>query len=662
MVMVAKLIPLFFNLLLFFVPLIVFPKTSELFEFNKMVAVYGLTVLIVFTWIYRMILYKKVIFRRTILDIPLLIFLFCQVISTIFSIDPVTSLFGYYSRLHGGLLSSLSYALLYWAYVSNMDKKSTLKSIYFLLFSGGLASAYGVAQHFGVDRELWVQDVVNRVFSTLGQPNWLAAFLATIIPVSLALGIRAKVGSGRLILWTMVPLVFFLVLLYTKSRSGLIAFVVSDLIFWAVVIKKNLIKKAFFWHMGVLFLAFLVGTIWTPGIGSIINKTPSPEDIYEHGGTESGDIRKIVWKGAVEIWKKNPLIGSGVETFAYSYYKLRPKEHNLTSEWDYLYNKAHNEYLGFAANTGTIGLISYLVFILSAILLFKTNIQHSKEKYLNLALASGFSSILVSNFFGFSVVVVGLLFFLLPAFSVTLSTKPEKYSSPKDKLTSIQIFGLLAILLSTSYFLFLISKYWYADFLYASGKNLNDSSEAFKAEGPLRGALALNPFPTVYYQELASAISTQSVSWFESGDLQKAEKLAEEAVTYSQTAADISPWDLSLKKSRAALLIKLSEEDPGYLEDAQKVFLEASVLAPTDAKIHYNLGLTLARLGKTEEAISTLEKTVKLKSNYRDARFALALLYLGQKRNQEARAELIYILEHVNPNDPLTEQQLEEIP
>ena len=57
---------------------------------------------------------------------------------------------------------------------------------------------------------------------------------------------------------------------------------------------------------------------------------------------------------------KYPLFGTGVETFAYSYNFVRPLTHNLTSEWDYVYNKAHNEYFNYLATTGFIGLISYL--------------------------------------------------------------------------------------------------------------------------------------------------------------------------------------------------------------------------------------------------------------------------------------------------------------
>jgi O-antigen ligase len=143
--------------------------------------------------------------------------------------------------------------------------------------------------------------------------------------------------------------------------------------------------------------------------------SPSNSPALETGGTESGTIRRIVWKGAFEIWKNYPLLGTGPETFAYAYSQFRPKEHNLVSEWDYIYNKAHNEYLNLAANTGTLGLMSYLILIGSAILLF---IKKGRIEYL-----SGYVGLLISNFFGFSVVPTQLILFLFPAIVLTLNDK-----------------------------------------------------------------------------------------------------------------------------------------------------------------------------------------------------------------------------------------------
>jgi O-antigen ligase/Tfp pilus assembly protein PilF len=626
-----------------------------------MVVTYALTVLIMVFWVVRMIYQRQIIFRRTILDIPLLVFLFSQTVSTIISIDPTTSLFGYYSRAHGGLLSYLAYGLLYWAWVSNMDAKKSIRSLYFLTASFILVCLYGVAQRLGVDKDIWVQDVVNRVFSSLGQPNWLAAWIVAVVPLTWVFWLEKGKSKTGYVLWGLASLLSFLVLLFTKSRSGLLGFAVADAVFWFFVFRKNT-KITLSWHISILALAAVLGTIWTPSISSLLAGQPAQEVAPEPGGTESGDIRKIVWKGAIEIWKKHPILGTGVETFAYSYWGVRPAQHNLTSEWEYLYNKAHNEYLNFAANTGSLGFVSYLAFISVAVLAFRKNLRDRRNYKLNLALLSGFLSILVTDFFGFSVVPVAIVFFIFPAISEVITREAEIIPAPKLKLSAFLKLGIFAALALGSYFLFLVFKYWYADFVYAKGKDLNDSSEPFRAEEYLRRALKLNSRPSLYWDELSAALGTQSLSWYESGDAQKAKSLAEEAILLSEKALEISPMDLSLKKSQASLFIRLSQIDPGYMAEANRVFAEASLLAPTDAKVFYNLGLSLVRLGKKDEARAVLEKAVELKANYRDARFALALVYIDNGKYKEAKSQLVYILEKISPNDPLVKQQLEEIP
>src|SRR3989344_2668570 len=143
-----NIVAVLFYILFFLTPLVLFPKTSEVFEFNKMVFVYAATIFIVFFWILKMILSRKIIFKRSPLDIPLILFLISNVISTIFSIDQRTSLLGYYSRFNGGLLSTVSYLMLYWAYVSNMDRVKTKTIFYTLLTSSFFVSAYAILQHF----------------------------------------------------------------------------------------------------------------------------------------------------------------------------------------------------------------------------------------------------------------------------------------------------------------------------------------------------------------------------------------------------------------------------------------------------------------------------------------------------------------------------------
>ncbi len=111
-----------------------------------------------------------------------------------------------------------------------------------------------------------------------------------------------------------------------------------------------------------------------------------------------------------------------METFAYSYYQDRPVEHNMLSEWDFLYNKAHNEFLNILATTGTVGFLSYLGIIgfFAVHVLKGLTLQRQGETLVN-ALFAAYVSILVTNFFGFSVVIIGLYFFLIPAFYEILS-------------------------------------------------------------------------------------------------------------------------------------------------------------------------------------------------------------------------------------------------
>ncbi|MFZ5845187.1 MAG: hypothetical protein ACOY0S_01830, partial [Patescibacteria group bacterium] len=110
-----------FYLLFALVPLLLTPWNYELFEYNKMMAVYALTVLIVSAWLVKMVALKEIRVAKTPLDIPLLLFFSSQLLSSLFSLDRHISWFGYYSRFNGGMFSVISYVLLFYAFVSNRD-------------------------------------------------------------------------------------------------------------------------------------------------------------------------------------------------------------------------------------------------------------------------------------------------------------------------------------------------------------------------------------------------------------------------------------------------------------------------------------------------------------------------------------------------------------
>lgn len=690
-----------FYALFFIIPLLFTTANSELFEFNKMMLTYALAMVIVACWAVKCILAGQLIFRRTPLDLPIFIFFVSQFLSSLVSIDIHTSIWGYYTRSHGGLLSTIAYITLFYAFVSNMDKRKTQNVIRYLLLSGIIVSVWGILEHFGkspsclfitgrLDVSCWVQDVQTRVFATLGQPNWMAAWLVAVTPLAWALTISKTLNAkGRNVLYLVLPNLLFLAILFTKSRSGLLGFAVAFTVFWGITFvihnSKFLIRPFALLVTCYLVLVTIFGTPWTPSLleQNAKRDTQNVETgtVLERGGTESGEIRKIVWKGALDIWKAYPLFGSGVETFAYSYYNFRPVEHNYTSEWNFLYNKAHNEYLNFLATTGVFGLGSYLVLIMTFLWCSLKNIKYQILKIkntdknlknfdifnchfdiyiLNFALLAGFTSILVTNFFGFSVVPVALLFFLYPAMAFTLNAKRDTQNGVTVKLGLKDILSAFAVLLFAFYALLRLGQIWYADKLYAQGDKKIDGGEIVAGANKLEEAIKLRPDEPLYYDKLAGAYSIIAAALAEEGQ-KDANEIAEKAKDAADKAFGISPRNINLLKTRASTFTRLAFVDPAYLNYSVITLESAIVLAPTDPLVHYRLGLARYRTGNAKEAIKTLERAIELKPNYTDGYFALAEIYTVEGEKEKAKERLEYILKNIDPTNQVVKEKLERL-
>lgn len=607
---IARIIHIIFYILVSLTPLIFLEKTSELFEFNKIVLVYGATVLILVFWAMASISERKFIFRKTPLTIPIAILLISQIISTLFSIDFRTSLLGYYSRFNGGLASMLSYAVLYFAFVTFMDSEHTKRVLKLAIASCLLVAIIGILEHFNFSvscillrgtstNDCWVQDAGGRVFATLGQPNWLAAYLVMLIPITWILGIK------RPRLSIILSTTLFVTLLFTKSRSGILGLAISEIAYLLLIFyfrQKKLFKTTFISGVIMVALTLAIGIPGTQNLSSV------KESALESGGTESGVIRQIVWRGALDVWKHNPIVGTGLETFAYSYYKYRPVEHNLVSEWDYIYNKAHNEYLNYAANSGIFGLITYLTVIIVSIY----QIIKNSNNFLRIGLLAGYLGLLVTNFFGFSVVLTSLFFFLYPAVAYSLVSQNKFKTIKTNKLAASQKLLISGSLILSVFALFILGRYWYSDTLYAEGK--------------LAEAIKLSPGESVYWLEIAKSSKNAAMELSESGDNKNAIVVANDADNEAKNALVLSPNNINTRKIATDIYTDLSAIDSSYLLTARQIIIDTVPLAPTDAKVFYLLGAANARINQNSEAINALKYALVLKPIYDDAQSLLRQL------------------------------------
>ncbi len=712
--MLDRIIFYSYGLLFFLVPLFWTPANFELFEYNKMMLTYGLTIIITGTWILKSLQDKRLIFNRTPLDIPLVLFLIANIISTILSIDRHTSIWGYYSRSNGGLLSTISYLLLYWGFVSNITQTQVLKLLKVGLAAGVVTSLWAISEHFGVSPSCvilrqefndgcWVQDVRARVFATLGQPNWLAAYLEMLIFPCIYF-IQTSHSKSQTIRYTLTAITLYLAFTFTFSRGATLGLIAGLAIFFGIIFwqNKNLVldkKKGFdltkIWPVIRLskitwvILAFLVinlifgsalsrfqfTNLFTKSPSEINIQSPAGTTQLESGGTESGKIRLIVWQGALNIFRHYPFFGSGIETFAYSYYQFRPASHNLVSEWDFLYNKAHNEFLNYLATTGIIGFISYMTIIL-VFLIFSIRYliyskgqksQDTKDKVLYTALLASYISYLVQNFFSFSVVIIAIFFYLFPGLSFVLSDqiKAAKLPKPASILASLffrksiyaRVFQIFFIFISC-YLLLNLGRLWLADTYFAKGEAYSDSDNAGQAYNNLATAAALNPQEPYYRSELGFSAAAAALA-IKDDDSTTSGELKNQAIQETNQVLTTDPKNTSFWRTAIRTYFELSGLDKNYTQKTLDTIDHTISLAPTDPKLYYNKAIILGQDNRNKEAIEVLQKAIALKPDYRDAYYGLALFQFDDGQKEQAVQNLNLVLK-LNPQDSEALDKLNE--
>ena len=621
---------------------------------------------------------------------------------------------------------------MYYAFVSNLSFKNVLTLLKVTLFGGVLTALWGLPSHFGydptclvfrgtLDTACWTEAFrpTIRVFSTLGQPAWFAAYLATLIPIALAFALihikKNRIMAG---VYIAVALLFYANLIYTNTRAGFLAFIAVLIVLWTIIfIKKFFTKQLFLRYFLLVCGLFLLCTFFVgspfegfrsytlvglsqPKPSSVTSQKQIPQPpskntqetppSTETSITDSGTIRQYVWKGAIDAWKANALFGTGVETFAFAYYKFRPVGHNLTSEWDYLYNKAHNEYLNYLTTTGLFGLGTYLAFILVfSFLVLKPLLKNNQSmkqsnnetNFLVTGLFAGWISILITNFFGFSVVIMNLFLFLIPVFIFILNDmlsnkENELKDEPPPQPTPYHLTIIVILICIATYWIISLIRYWHADVQYALGANLDRVGSYQEAYPLLLEAAQIKSNEPVYKDELAINIGVLATALAQNNEKETASQFASNAIQLNDEVITKHPNNVVYWKNRVRLFYTLAqavapEQQLAYFQEALKAIQHAAELAPTDAKISYNLGVLYGQTGNIEKAIETLHRTIELKPNYPEAYFALGLFYrqasvnehnqvVNQELNNKAIAIYKDMLKRFNPQDEEVLKSLKE--
>jgi tetratricopeptide (TPR) repeat protein len=313
------------------------------------------------------------------------------------------------------------------------------------------------------------------------------------------------------------------------------------------------------------------------------------------------------------------------------------------------------------ATTGAIGLAAYLILLVSFAALGwkayrKLGSSDPDTAVLALALVAGLISLSISNFFGFSTVMVTVLLFLYPAFILVLqqpksvAEKTETDAEGKVSIDSASGFGLVMVWLVVLYCLVAVHSIWRADHLYYQAKQLNQQQQYFESVPLLEKAISLSSREALFYQELGYTYAQLAVLLAINEENESAAQLVDLAEKTSQQALRLNPVHLNFHKALARTYIVLAQITPEALAKAKLTLDQAQLLAPTDAKITYNRSLIALDLGEVDQAEQLMLKAIEMKPDYEPVYLRLAQTYAEQGRFDEALEQYRLILDTIAPH------------
>lgn len=667
-----KIIKTSIYLLVFLVPIFFLPFSFEAYEFNKQYLLFFLVSLAFFAWLAKMILVDKEIrFRRTPLDIPVLIFLLVAILSAIFSVDKSSSIFGFYGRFSNGLVGFLGLGVLYFLLTNNVkDVKGELKdvkgvlrvfliSVFFVILISYL-SIFGIWQKLSSNLPpLMLQKTFNPVSGSL---EGLAIFLAVVVVLLVGMILVRDDKGEKGILRGVKGLVLYLLSIFALGLLVLIDFSLA----WLVILFSlgiflifSLTTRIFREDVNRLLLVMVLLAI--SAFFLVINTSSFGKlDIFNFP-RELVLNQEMSWKvalGSATDDIRAVFLGSGIGTYHYDFAKFKPYDFNQSPLWQIRYDRAGNYLSELLATLGFLGLLSYLILIglfllVSWFLLGDVKGELRDVKGVQLPLLMTFFALLISQFVYYQNTVLAFTFWFILGLAAISWQKsiPEKTISLKNfpeinlVFSSLLVFFCLVVLLSY-YFGF---RFYLADINYLKAQLIPPGEERIKI---LEKAVSLNPGLSVYQIVLArtylSQISAETGKPLAEQDAAKIQNLVAKAIDKAKRASELSPNNVAGWETLGMIYREIRPLAGGASDWAVKSFQKAIELEPKNPVLYTELG-KLYSVSEPQKARENFARAKKLKSDYLDSQIQDALTYEAEQNLDEA----IKRLEEVVKNYPL---------
>ncbi|MBI5230046.1 MAG: tetratricopeptide repeat protein [Candidatus Magasanikbacteria bacterium] len=640
----------------FCVPLFFLPVTVETMELNKYFLLYICVFLALLAWISRGVLLKTFVFKRTPLDIPLVVLWCVVLITSIVSQDRYVSFFGDFTLTSINFLSTTAFLIFYFLLVQEVgDIKKVLNFVNTLFIAGFISALFFILRASG----LWTSTYgFLPQFNTLNISNGLfGIFLVILCLLSLAVLAVKKQSIGA-------DIFVFLVFLASLAGIVMIGFKILWIIFTVALI---------------LLIVFLVShtsevrTVWTSvafalfvaGVLFVLLGVPQfltaklPLEVSLGPSTSYG-----MFKDTITYNARYFLFGSGPSTFAYDFSQFRPSGLNSNFAWNVRFRQPYSSAMEWGMSTGVLGILGFLVILLMGLgLIISTWLKQvviNRKKKNGFAqagalqdsplvfwgLTAGWLTLAVAFFVVNFGAAVWLLFWLflglmiraaahlskgeLPETTISLKTSPQ-YSI----VTSFAFIIVFTCVLVLGIYL---GRFYTAEVVYAKALNTSTTGQTgLDRIAQLQKAVKYNPNRVPFYLTAAEAflIKAQEVA-NSTKDPNQVAQLVSAAVNAAKAASEKSPQSVATWESLATMYANARGVAPEANNWLISSLERAIILEPTNPTFYIGLGNAKLLERRYSEARDDFEKAVGFKPDMLQGYVLLAATYEAQNNIDKA--------------------------
>ncbi len=268
-------------------------------------------------------------------------------LATIVSANRPVAIFGSLDRA-GGLLTQLCYLLLFWCVATQITAERSRQLLVVITLTAVPICLLGLAQAAGWQPLPVTTDARSLITTTLGRSNFTGAYLALLLPLTLAAA-QLATHAGRRAGYLALLGLEIIVIALTQARAAWIATAVGiSLLLW--------LQHAPRWPRRVR---------WLSGLGGLTVLAGALLLFLQRGIASGGSIaaRWTIWQASLRLLWPRLWLGYGADTLELHFPSVYPPQLVYYQGRGVVVDRAHNWLLDWSLSYGVVATLLFLALV-----------------------------------------------------------------------------------------------------------------------------------------------------------------------------------------------------------------------------------------------------------------------------------------------------------